>query len=81
VKVKSELVFDSSGTIESITPLAICLEVPGNFVMNGFNKEIAWFDLQQFPQTGSSEVESMLDLIKGHNFYGELLDYSPLVKQ
>ena len=75
VKIKSKLVFDDSGKIKSINPLAFCLEVPGSFVPSGLRKEIAWFNLDQIKSTNDETFDSIIEMIKTHDFHAEIIDY------
>ena len=78
--IKSKLEFDKSGNIEAIQTTAFGLEVPGAYVPSGFNKEIAWFDLNEFSTTGNKSVDWVIQLIKGHAFHAELMSYDYLIK-
>ena len=75
--VASDLVFDTSGNVQSVTPRAVSLGVPGEYVPTGLTKILGWVPFQNL----SGVPEGILGKVKRHEFRAEVFGYSSLRAQ
>ncbi|NNF36337.1 MAG: hypothetical protein HKN68_19700, partial [Saprospiraceae bacterium] len=79
VLLVSRMAFETTGKILSITPTAFCLQVPGPINPSGVKKEIAWYNLMQMESMGDEVIDSILNILKDHEYHADILSLGPFM--